>query len=579
MSVSNVTSVWPHKTAAMISTRIVQIITGDPPEATPNEHYYWFEEYGAVWCKYLREEYGATSEWTEKFVQFITPPDNLSSLVPAGAQVLMIAFFFGTYTSQSDDTNIYINPGTTIPTDAQAALSWADTTQSTLMIHVPKTDRYPCGTADAEEIAEILEKGVFVAVPVMGSVNENGPHYIETQITFLDPTKAPLTSITEPADLVNRKTEDPLTVSWTYEQEASSPQTGAVVQGSTDGITWTTLGTVTGTAGTCTIPANTLTAGDWILRVTVSSASASATSDTVRVKMRTSPATSDVTCDGRPVPTVEWTGADQTAYQVRFDTWDSGAIFGSEDELTVPRVYPDGVYPVTVRTQTSNGEWSEWSETVWAEISNTDPGLTVSLTAVQSGGTVLTAWPAVTGAAWYVLERDGVPVYAGTGLSFRDDLAVGAPAYRLLAVTSGGYYTATDPVTVTLALRCDMLLPLDDDTAAWIRIRWSLAARSRSYDRSVDTTFRHYAGRERPMAISSGASTRTMRTTAAFKTRAEAEALLALAGRPVVYKDVNGGRIIGIINPVGYDSEHVYSLDISVTEIDWPEEAEYVPAE
>ena len=36
---------------------------------------------------------------------------------------------------------------------------------------------------------------------------------------------------------------------------------------------------------------------------------------------------------------------------------------------------------------------------------------------------------------------------------------------------------------------------------------------------------------------------------------------------------------IGIINPVGYDSERVFSIDLSVTEIDWPEEADYVPAE
>lgn len=573
MSASNITVQWPYQAAR--KSIWGQRVTYGWDDGSYNYHY------TPVWYGKDYEIAGSgTYQYGEDYsVLFITPPADLSSVLPAGSQVIMIAFFFDTMPSQSDATKIYINPGTTVPSDAQAALNWADTTHSTMVCYVPKTDRFPCGTADAEEIADILEKGIFVAVTVKGNDFQGGPHYLETQITFLDPTKAPIAAITEPADLVNRKTEDPMTVSWTYEQEASSPQTGAAVQGSTDGITWTTLGTVTGSTASCTIPANTLTAGDWILRVTVSSASASATSETVRVKMRTSPATSDVSCDGKPVPTVSWTGADQTAYQVRFDTWDSGARFGTDTSLKVPRVYPDGVYAVTVRTQTSNGEWSEWSETVWAEITNTDPGLTVSLTAVKDAATVLTAWPAVTGAAWYVLERDGVQVYAGTGLSFRDELAVGSPEYRLLAVTSGGYYTATDPVTVPLALRCDMLKALDDDTAAWIRIRWSLAPRSRSYDRSVDTTFRHYAGRPKPVAISSGAVTRTMRTTAAYKTRAEAEEILALAGRPVVYKDVNGGRIIGILNPTGYDSENVFSVDLSVTEIDWPEEAEYVPAE
>ena len=47
---------------------------------------------------------------------------------------------------------------------------------------------------------------------------------------------------------------------------------------------------------------------------------------------------------------------------------------------------------------------------------------------------------------------------------------------------------------------------------------------------------------------------------------------MALAGQPVLYKDYNGGTIIGILDPVGTDSERVYSADLSVTEIDWPDD-------
>lgn len=416
-----------------------------------------------------------------------------------------------------------------------------------------------------------MQKGIFVAATEQGDEFQAGPTYIETEITYLDPNKAPVISVTEPADLVYRLITDPLTVSWAYAQEADSPQTSYTIQASyDDGATWETVASETSAAHTHTFPADTFGTGTLRLRVTASSAYADSVPAEVRVYMRANPATSDVSCDANPHPTVTWTGADQTAYQVRFGDWDSGAVFGSASSMTIPRIFSADVYPVTVRTQTSNGDWSSWSDTIWAEITNSDPGLTGSLAVTMSGGAALVSWTESPGAAGYVLLRDGEPVYAGTALYYRDDAAAGTVTWTLRCVSAAGYYSDADTLTYTLPLRCDMLRPMDDDTADWIAIRYSLDRRSRSYDRQLGTSFRYYAGREKPVAVSTGESTRTMRTTAAFKTRAQAEAILALAGRPVIYKDVTGGVIIGILNPAGYDAERVFSVDLSITEIDWP---------
>lgn len=394
---------------------------------------------------------------------------------------------------------------------------------------------------------------------------------IEMTVTYDNTAAAPTIAITEPSDLSNRVTDETLTVSWDYAQDDGAAQASYTIQASyDDGATWETAASETSAAHTHTFPADTFHTGTLRLRVIASSAYADSDPAEVRVLMRANPATSDVSCDGNPHPTVSWTGADQTAYQVRFGDWDSGTKYGSASSMTIPRIFAAGVYPVTVRTQTSNGDWSAWSNTLWVEITNSDPGLTSSLTVAMSGGAALVSWTESQGAAGYVLLRDGEPVYAGTALYYRDDAAAGTVTWTLRCVSAAGYYSDADTLTYTLPLRCDMLRPMDDDTADWIAIRYSLDRRSRSYDRQLGTSFRYYAGREKPVAVSTGESTRTMRTTAAFKSRTQAEAILALAGRPVIYKDITGGVIIGILNPAGYDAERVFSVDLSITEIDWP---------
>lgn len=551
---------WPYKTASMVKT-------------DSTESYNWYNEFRAGWKKYTEATQYIVLNIEARNVAFLSPPANLTDFVPANAVPVLIAFKLRT-----SDTNptlaCYINPGSAIPTDAQAAIAWADTSQSTWVCDVPQNNTdFPCGTDETAKIRTILTNGAFFAASARWEIGSGSEYlrYIETEITYLDPNKAPVISVTEPADLVYRLITDPLTVSWAYAQEADSPQTSYTIQASyDDGATWETVASETSAAHTHTFPADTFGTGTLRLRVTASSAYADSAPAEVRVYMRANPATSDVSCDGNPHPTVSWTGADQTAYQVRFGDWDSGAVFGSASSMTIPRIFSAGVYPVTVRTQTSNGDWSSWSNTLWVEITNSDPGLTGTLTAAMSGGAALVSWTESPGAAGYVLLRDGEPIYAGTDTYFRDDAAAGTVTWTLRCVSAAGYYSDADTVTWTLPLRCDMLRPMDDDTADWIAIRYSLDRRSRSYDRQLGTSFRYYAGREKPVAVSTGESTRTMRTTAAFKSRAQAEAILALAGRPVLYKDVTGGVIIGILNPAGYDAERVFSVDLSITEIAWP---------
>lgn len=176
-----------------------------------------------------------------------------------------------------------------------------------------------------------------------------------------------------------------------------------------------------GARGSFTIPADTLGEGRWTLTVCAApSASASYYADgdafwtsgqTFTYVVRENPSASVVTCDGKPVPTVSWSSSGQAAYQVRFGDYDSGARVGSETSFTVPRIFRDGAYPVQVRTATSAGNWSAWTDTEYMEIQNVEPSGDFPTEAAQDGANALIRWNVPIPLTWEqgaIRSADGV---------------------------------------------------------------------------------------------------------------------------------------------------------------------------
>ena len=157
-----------------------------------------------------------------------------------------------------------------------------------------------------------------------------------------------------------------------------------------------------GGRGTFTIPAGTLTAGRWTITISAAPAASAdyyddtddfwVTGQESVYTVRENPSASGVTCDGRPVPKVEWESVSQAAYQVRFGDYDSGARSGTETSFIVPRIFRDGAYPVTVRTASSAGTWSDWTETEYVTVRNVEPVGDFSAQAGQEGPNVLVKW-------------------------------------------------------------------------------------------------------------------------------------------------------------------------------------------
>lgn len=332
-----------------------------------------------------------------------------------------------------------------------------------------------------------------------------------------------------------------------------------------------------GSAGTYTytVAANTLPAGiiKWRVRAYVaSSLSGEYTVDewgSETFACRVQAGTSSVTCNGKPQPTLSWTSSSQVAFQVRFDTYDSGAVYSTATSYTIPKLYTDGVYAVQVRTQASDGQWSEWTDVEYVTIKNVSTAATLSISAQATRHAAVITW---TGTAdKFILYRNGTPIYAGTAKTYTDVSANGEATYFVRALASSGYYTQGASVTVNAVPQNDCMYSIDN--AEWIPLMYSLSSRTRSYSKSAEVTYKHYAGREKPIAYYTGATTRQVSVAYAFKTCTEVEKLNGLIGKTVIYKDTRGGLLTGVLGSVSLTAgTRLYSASFSITEVDVEDE-------
>lgn len=281
--------------------------------------------------------------------------------------------------------------------------------------------------------------------------------------------------------------------------------------------------------------------------------------------------TSTVTCDGKPQPTIGWTSSAQVAYQVRFADYDSGAVYSTEKTHKVPKIYADGLYPVQVRTQASNGKWSEWTDVKYVQITNSAQSDAVTLTATVTTHAVALSWVDAGTSAKYIVYRDGMAIYAGTAKTYTDVGANGETKYFVRAVKTTGYYAQSATVVVDATPQNDCLY--DADNAVWIPLRYSLSQRVRNYSRMGQVVYKHYAGRTKPIAYNSGYVTRQISAEYAFKTRDEALRLNNTVGRVMIYKDTRGGVLIGVVDDVRIAVyARIYSAQLTITEVDYNEE-------
>jgi len=274
-------------------------------------------------------------------------------------------------------------------------------------------------------------------------------------------------------------------------------------------------------------------------------------------------------CDGKPTPTLNWSATSQVAYQVQFGDYDSGAVYSSANTCMIPYIFDDGIYKTRIRTQASSGVWSEWSEMHYVTIKNNPANISVNISVQATRhAVVISLDPITTYCTAIVLYRNNIPIKNGKFETFTDVAATGHTEYKVKA-KGVNYYAQSNTVTVDATPKNDCLY--DMDAQEWIPLKYSLNERERSYDNSVETFYKYYSGRTKPVAFTENNSTRTVTLSYVLKTREEAERIMKLAGKVIVYKDTNGGIMFGVLTAPNYISGRFYPVSFSITEIDYDE--------
>ncbi len=283
--------------------------------------------------------------------------------------------------------------------------------------------------------------------------------------------------------------------------------------------------------------------------------------------------TESVSCDGKPTPTVSWASESQIAYQVRFADYDSGAVYGKNTSHRVPYIYADGLYSVQVRTQATTGVWSEWTEEQYVTIENVSPVGSVVLSVDPLKHSVAVKWSVYGTFRGYILYRNGIPIYTGTDLAYNDVGANGDAEYFIRAITADLYYVQSEKAIVNAKPQTDCIY--DYTGGKWIQLKYSVGKRTREYTTSQKVTYKHYAGRKKPVVFTEQFTERVGEFEYAFRTTKEAEQVISLVGCAVLYKGKDGSVIYGIINNITNTSASMRSITFTINEIDSVEKVPY----
>lgn len=380
------------------------------------------------------------------------------------------------------------------------------------------------------------------------------------------------------------------TIKWTYSQPYDAPQYYVTIKGTykDTGETVTICNKSNITESKYTIPAGKLRDGTITLNIAVlpqaaadyypadDSAWTAGTEVTYRVK--TNPQTSALTCDGKPMPTLTWTSSGQSAYQIRLGDYDTGVITGAAQNYQIPTLFEDGAYPAQIRIASNDGTWSEWSDTTYVQIANVPPtnyeavlsakivNNNVQLSSIlylPSGGTSSLF-------STYAFYRDGKICFWGTGGQKIDKYANGRTTYFLRLIKSDGYYLQTNSITIDIRPPCDLISADGGDTYDYLR--YTQSAKTHEITERNAVTYQYYAGRTRPVAVSSGQTEKVMACIYAFRDFYESKKLTKYSGREIMLKTTRGAIIRGVMDNLDVISGRITTVSFNVRETDAEEQ-------
>lgn len=251
----------------------------------------------------------------------------------------------------------------------------------------------------------------------------------------------------EPISTVETDTE-PVTFRWQHSISTGTAQTAAELQYSSDNVSWTALGSVSGSAQSAAISLVGLPAGlvYWRVRTANTDGVYSAWSEPVSFVLVAAPATPVISVDTAPMSVISWQTAVQQAYRVTIDGGNMGVKFGNASSYAVKSPLADGEHTASVEVQGAFGLWSA-PATVTFTVQNV-PGDGITLTA-ESGIDAFLSWQTEAATQNIFVFRDNVLIGRAGANGFTDRMTAGEHEYYVLNVFADGNYSKSNTVNAT----------------------------------------------------------------------------------------------------------------------------------
>lgn len=357
---------------------------------------------------------------------------------------------------------------------------------------------------------------------------------------------------------------------WAHYITTGTAPTGADLQISADGgNTWTQLAHVSGSDTFYEAAAGALSAGDlwWRVRSYNTDDAAGDWSPAAPITVVAAPPAPTVTADATPRPLISWQSEGQQGYEIRIDGEAVHRDWGTASSWQMTEILADGTHLIEVRVQNSYGLWSEYGSTAVTTANVPGGEISLSLTGRES---VALSWTAAGYESFRVL-RDGKLLTVTQDFGCVDDRAgAGAHVYQIVGLLSGGYFGLSNEIVTEVSIPCPMLL--DVARGVWLRLTHFLSGQRQISDGwKPDVNLVHYSGRGYPTAEIGAARSRTVTLRPAFtpEMRSDAEALSALCGKRLFYKDPRGAAFPAVITQLTCETQKQrFVFTLTLEEID-----------
>lgn len=317
------------------------------------------------------------------------------------------------------------------------------------------------------------------------------------------------------------------------------------------------------------VPANTLPAGnlEWRVRTYNSNLTPGNWSDSASIIVRSAPPAPIITSvTSSPRPVISWQSEGQIQAEVRIND-NTRSVLSAAKSYRWEDFLPDGFITVNVRVKNQFDLWSPWAS-AQTTIKNTPSGqitLSASVSNYAVSLSINSTYPqnyiyrddVLIGKA---VKREGVD----TAFTYLDDTALGSHSYYAMGVDDQSNYQQSERITEKVSVPFGVIGELK--ALSWIELKRKRGSYpSHDIKRSYPVTMVYYSGNPLPVAHVSNEldASHTLEFTTDKTT---ADHLENLTGKTVIYKDVRGDLIIGVLVSVECSRDRATDVKLLIEE-------------